>query len=112
MKIGIPELLDEIKEKYEGTVNDDLGKPVSMYKLVLQSYFGDSPACSIEEEHVLEYNDLCVRMFDLDVFGWEVMNVEDSTECFNDPHNMFETVGFVLVTITLCRKLKRERKMK
>ena len=101
MKYIVPELLDRIKAKYE----DDLDKPISMYKLVLQSYFGDSPTCSIEEEHVLEYDDLCVRMFDLDVSGWEVMNVEDSSENFPDPRNMFDTIGFILVTITLCRKL-------
>ena len=100
-KYIVPELLDRIKEKYE----DDLDKPISMYKLVLQSYFGDSPVCSIEEEHVLEWDDLCVRMFDLDVSGWEVMNVEDSSENFTDPRNMFDTIGFILVTITLCRKL-------
>ena len=101
MKYIVPELLDRIKAKYE----DDLDKPISMYKLELQSYFGDSPVCSIEEEHVLEYDDLCVRMFDLDVSGWEVMNVEDSSENFTDPRNMFDTIGFILVTITLCRKL-------
>ena len=104
MKYIVPDLLDEIKEKYEGTVNDDFGKPISMYRLVLQSYFGDSPVCSIKEEHVLEYDDLCVRMFDLDVSGWEVMNVEDSAECF-DGLNPNETIGFILVTITLFRKL-------
>ena len=98
-KYIVPELLDRIKEKYE----DDLDKPISMYKLVLQSYFGDSPVCSIEEEHVLEWDDLCVRMFDLDVTGWVVVNFKDSTECFDiSPH---ETIGFILVTITLCRKL-------
>lgn len=104
MKYIVPELLDKIKEKYEGTVNDDLGKPISMYKLVLQSYFDDSPVCSIKEEHVLEYDYLCVRMFDLDVSGWEVMNVEDSTESLFGM-NQNETIGFILVTITLCRKL-------
>ena len=100
MKYIVPELLDRIKAKYE----DDLDKPISMYVLVLQSYFGDSPVCSIKEEHVLEYDDLCVRLFDLDVFGWEVVNVVDSAECF-DGLNLNETIGFILVTITLCRKL-------
>lgn len=99
MKYIVPELLDKIKEKYE----DDLDKPISMYKLVLQSYFGDSPVCSIEEENVLEWDDLCVRMFDLDVSGWEVMNVEDSTEGFDI--SPYDTKWFILVTITLCRKL-------
>ena len=99
MKYIVPELLDEIKEKYE----DDMDKPISMYKLVLQSYFEDSPVCSIKEEHVLEYDYLCVRMFDLDVSGWEIMNIKDSTECFDISPN--ETKWFILVTITLCRKL-------
>ena len=98
VKYIVPELLDRIKAKYE----DDLDKPISMYKLVLQSYFGDSPVCSIEEEHVLEYEDLCVRMFDLDVTGWEIINVKDSAECF-DGLNPNETIGFILVTITLAR---------
>lgn len=100
MKYIVPDLLDKIKVKYE----DDLDKPISMYKLVLQSYFGDSPVCSIKEEHVLEYDYLCVRMFELDVSGWEVMNIEDSSECF-DGLNQNETIEFILVTITLCRKL-------
>ena len=88
MKYIVPDLLDKIKVKYE----DDPDKPISVYKLVLQSYFDDSPVCSIKEEHVLEYDYLCARMFDLDVTGWEVMHVEDSMENFPDPNNMFDTV--------------------
>jgi hypothetical protein len=101
MKYIVPELLDRIKEKYE----DDPDKPISMYKLVLQSYFGDSPVCSIKEEHVLEYDYLCVMMFDLDVTGWVVVNFKDSLENFTSPNDMYDTFGFILVTITLCRKL-------
>ena len=44
-------------------------------------------------------------MFDLDVHGWEVMDVEDSSRNFTSPYNMYDTVEFILVTITLCRKL-------
>ena len=98
MKYIVPELLDEIKVKYE----DDLDKPTAMYKLVLQSGADGFNLCFTEEEHVLEYDDLCVRMFDLDVSGWEVMNVEDSSRCF-DGLNPNETIGFILVTITLAR---------
>ena len=97
MRYIVPELLDRIKAKYE----DDLDKPICTYRLVLQS--GDKG--SSKAELVTEYDDLCVRMFDLDVSGWEVMNIEDSMENFTDPHNMFDTVGFILVTITLFRKL-------
>jgi len=101
MKYGVPELLDRIKEKYE----DPDSKSVSMYRLMLQSYSGDSQQCTIAAEHVLEYDDLCARLFDLDVSGWEVMNVEDSMKNFPSPHNIYDTVEFILVTITLCRKL-------
>ena len=101
MKYIVPDLLDRIKVKYE----DDLDKPISMYRLELQSYFGDSPVCSIKEEYVLEYDDLCARIFDLDVSGWEVMNVKDSLKNFHSLHNMYDMVGYVLVTITLSRKL-------
>ena len=100
-KYIVPELLAGIKAKYE----DDPDKPISMYKLVLQSYFGDSPACSIEEEPVLEWDDLCVKLFDLDVSGWVVVNVKDSLENYTSPNNIYDTFGFILVTITLCRKL-------
>jgi hypothetical protein len=72
--------------------------------LVLQSGSNEFNICPIEEEHVLEYEDLCVRLFDLDVSGWEVMNVKDSEGCF-DGLNPNETIGFILVTITLCGKL-------
>ena len=99
MNCVVPDLLDEIKVKYE----DDPDKPISTYRLILQSYFDDSPICSIEKELVLEYDDLYVRLFDLDVSGWEVMNVEDSLEIFTSPDNMFDVSEFILVTITLAR---------
>ena len=102
MSYVVPDLLDEIKAKYEDGYPD---KPISMYKLVLQSYSRDSPVCDIKEEHVLNYEDLCVRMFDLDVSGWEVMNIKDSSESFTSPDDLYDIIGCVLVTITLFRKL-------
>ena len=100
MKYIVPEILDRIKAKYE----DGPDKPIAMYKLVLQSGADGFNVCFTEEEHVLEYDDLCVRMFDLDVSGWEIVNVNDSLENFTSPDNMYDTVGFILVTITLYRK--------
>ena len=100
-KYIVPELLEGIKAKYE----DDPDKPISMYKLVLQSGAKGFNLCFTEEEHVLEYDDLCVRMFDLDVSGWVVVNVKDSLENFTSPNNMYDTIGFILVTITMYRKL-------
>ena len=99
MKYIVPELLDRIKEKYE----DDLDKPICTYRLVLQSGDKGSNIHSDKAELVTEYDDLCVRLFDLDVSGWEVMNIKDSTECFDISPN--ETQWFILVTITLFREL-------
>ena len=97
-KYIVPELLDGIKVKYE----DDLDKPTSIYMLVLQS--GDNGFSTLfKKELVAEYEDLCVRLFDLDVSGWEVTNIEDSMECLDVSLN--ETKAFILVTITLFRKL-------
>lgn len=99
MKKDIPDLLDEIKAKYEAL---DC-KPTVTYRLVLQSYSGGSPVCDIDQNYVMEYDDLCGRLFDLDVFGWEVVNVEDNLNDFISPHK-FDIVEYVLVTITLFRK--------
>ena len=98
MKYIVPELLDGIKAKYE----DDPDKQISMYRLVLQS--GDNGFSTLfgKQDLVTEYEDLCVRLFDLDVAGWEVTNIEDSMECFDAALN--ETKAFILVTITLFRK--------
>ena len=98
-KYIVPELLDGIKVKYE----DDHDKPISMYRLVLQSGDKGFNFCFDKAELVTEYEDLCVRLFDLDVSGWEVTNIEDSMECLDVSLN--ETKAFILVTITLFRKL-------
>lgn len=97
-KYIVPELLDGIKAKYE----DDLDKPISMYRLVLQSGDKGFNTRLDKAELVTEYEGLCVRLFDLDVSGWEVTNIEDSMECFD---SLNETQKFILVTITLIRKL-------
>jgi hypothetical protein len=100
MKYIVQELLDKIKAKYE----NHYCKPTITYQLVLQSCSGDSPICDIDQEYVMRYDDLCVRMFDLDVSGWEVMRVEDSLKDFISPYK-YDIVEFIIVTITLCRKL-------
>lgn len=99
MKYAVSDLLDEIKVKYE----DHYCKPTVTYSLVLQSYSRDSPVCNIDREF-LGYDDLCGRLFDLDVSGWEVLNVEDTLDDFISPY-MFDIVEHILVTITLFRKL-------
>lgn len=96
---AVPDLLDEIKVKYE----DSYSKSIRVYRLMLQSYYGDSQPGSIEAEYVLGYDNLCGRLFDLDVFGWEVVNVSDTLNDFISPH-MFDIVEVVTVTITLFRK--------
>lgn len=100
MKYVVPDLLDEIKAKYE----DHYCYPSVIYNLALQSYSRDSPVCNIDREYVMGYDDLCGRLFDLDVSGWEVVNVSDTLNDFISPH-MFDIVEHVMVTITLFRKL-------
>ena len=94
------DLLDQIKAKYE----DHYCHPTVTYNLVLQSYSEDSPICDIVQEYVMKYDDLCVRLFGLDVSGWKVMNVEDTLKNFISPYE-FDIVEHILVTITLFRKL-------
>ena len=100
MQYVVPDLLDDIKAKYE----DHYCKPTITYRLVLQSYSECSPVCDIDYVMECGYAGLCVRLFDLDVSGWEVVNVSDSLNNFISP-NKYDIVEHVLVTITLFRKL-------
>ena len=58
MNSPLAEFLDKIKEMYEGS-----GIP-TMYRIVKLS--------TCDTEVVYNYDDLCVKMFDLDVSGWEI----------------------------------------
>lgn len=61
------EFLDMIKEMYE----DSEISPV--YKIVkIHAKYDDSMSMVCDTEIVWKYDDLCVKMFDLDVSGWEI----------------------------------------
>lgn len=61
------EFLDIIKERYEGS---DIP---SVYKIVkIPARYDGSRSVVCDIEIVYNYDDLCVKMFDLDVSGWEI----------------------------------------
>ena len=64
------EFLDMIKKKYEGFANP------TMYRIVKIPDDGSS-SVFCDMEIVWKYDDLCVKMFDLDVSGWEIVRVTD-----------------------------------
>ena len=64
---SMAEFLDMIKERYEGSEIPAVYKIVKIHA----KYDGStSVVCDIEIVH--DYEDLCVKMFDLDVSGWEI----------------------------------------
>ena len=61
------EFLDLIKDRYEGS-----GNPI-VYKIVkILARYDDSASVVCDIEIAWKYDDLCVKMFDLDVSGWEI----------------------------------------
>ena len=61
------EFLDMIKERYEGC------KLPLLYKIVkIPARYDGTTFVVCETEIVYNYEDLCVKMFDLDVSGWEI----------------------------------------
>jgi hypothetical protein len=61
------EILDMIKEKYEGSIIP------TIYRIVkIRARYDDSISMLCDMEIAWNYDDLCVKMFDLDVSGWEI----------------------------------------
>ena len=89
------EFLDMIKEMYEGSQN-----PI-VYKIVkiLERYDG-SASVVCDTEIAWKYDDLCVKMFDLDVSGWEI-----SGETSSEVQNMYIGGIFNVVTIRMTRAI-------
>ena len=63
----VAEFLDRLKEMYEGPENSTIYKIVK----IPARYDGSMPVVC-ETEIAYDYEDLCVKMFDLDVHGWEI----------------------------------------
>jgi len=61
------EFLDMIKERYEGS---EIPAVYNIVKVPTRCDGSDFVVCEIENAY--DYDDLCVKMFDLDVSGWEI----------------------------------------
>ena len=90
------EFLDMIKEKYEGH------KLPPVYKIVkIPARYDGSASVLCDTEIVYDYNDLCVKMFDLDVSGWEISE-RIASEKIN---NLILGGSFNVVTIRITRTI-------
>ena len=96
------EFLDMIKKMYDGSENS------TVYRIVTlpTRYDGSMPLiCGMEL--VYNYDDLCVKMFDLDVSGWEISGWEISGEisCEELQNIIFRDNLFKVVTIRMRRMI-------
>ena len=89
------EFLDMIKERYEDSENP------TVYKIVKipTRYDGSTPVLC-DTDIAWEYDDLCVKMFDLDVSGWEI-----SAEIACELQNIIFGNNFNVVTIRMTRTI-------
>lgn len=93
---SIAEFLDRIKEMYEGS-----GNPI-VYKIIkIPARYDGSASVVCDTEIVWKYDDLCVKMFDLDVFGW-VISGEIGIEVNK---NLYMKGIFNVVTIRMTRTI-------
>ena len=89
------EFLDMIKERYEGS-----GNPI-VYKIVkIPARYDGSESVVSDTEVAWKYDDLCVKMFDLDVSGWEI-----SGEFTDELQNIILGNNFTVVTIRMTRTI-------
>lgn len=92
----IAEFLDKIKEMYEGS-----GNPIVCKIVKIPARYDGSASVVCDTEMVWEYDDLCVKMFDLDVFGW-VISGEIGIEVNK---NLYMKGIFNVVTIRMTRTI-------
>lgn len=91
----LAEFLDLIKERYEGS-----GNPI-VYKIVkTPARYDGSASVVCDTEVAWKYDDLCVKMFDLDVSGWEI-----SGEIACELQNIVFGNNFKVVTIRMTRTI-------
>ena len=89
------EFLDMIKERYEGSEN-----PI-VYKIVkIPARYDGSESVLCDTDIVWKYDDLCVKMFDLDISGWEI-----SQQIADEVQNRYLGSSFNLVTIRMTRTI-------
>lgn len=93
---SMAEFLDRIKEMYGGSHN-----PI-VYKIVkIPVRYDGSASVVCDTEIVWKYDDLCVKMFVLDVSGWEISERIDS-----EVQNLYIGGIFNVVTIRMTRMIR------
>jgi hypothetical protein len=93
--LPLAEFLDTIKKMYEGSEN-----PI-VYKIVkIPARYDGSESVVCDTEVAWKYDDLCVKMFDLDVSGWEI-----SGEFPYEVQNLYIGGDFTVVTIRMTRTI-------
>ena len=93
--LPLAEFLDMIKEKYGGSEN-----PI-LYKIVkIPARYDGSASVVYDTEIAWKYDDLCVKLFDLDVSGWEI-----SAEIACELQNIIFGNNFNVVTIRMTRTI-------
>lgn len=63
----LAEFLDKIKAKYEGSEI-----PTEYLIVKISTIYDGSMSVVCGNEIAYNYDDLCVKMFDLDVYGWKI----------------------------------------
>ena len=85
------EFLDMIKERYEYSENP------TVYKIVkIPVRYDGTMSVLYDTEIVYDYDDLCVKMFDLDVSGWEI-----SEGIHGEAQNSINGSGIVFNVVTI-----------
>lgn len=91
----LAEFLDGIRKMYGGSQNP------TVYKIVkIPARYDGSESVVCDTEVAWKYDDLCVKMFDLDVSGWEISG-ESSCEL----KNIIMGNNFNVVTIRMTRTI-------
>ena len=93
--LPVAEFLDRIKKMYGGS------KHQIVYKIVkIPARYDGSESVVCDTEIAWKYDDLCVKMFDLDVSGWEI-----SGEFACEVQNLYIGGDFTVVTIRMRRTI-------
>ena len=92
---SMAEFLDMIKERCEGSTIP------TVYRIVkFHARYDGTIFVVCETETVYNYDDLCVKMFDLDVFGWEI-----SEQIFGEAQKSNIGTIYNVVTIRMTRTI-------
>jgi hypothetical protein len=93
--LPLAEFLDTIKKMYEGSEN-----PI-VYKIVkIPARYDGSESVVCGTEITWNYDDLCIKMFDLNVSGWEI-----SSEISGEAQTSIMGSIYNVVTIRMVRTI-------